>query len=129
MSRGGASTIAVGKLFANLSSEAGRLAQIAQRLDHALGDLAASDSDVAIALMAELQDIDTIAQALCALRQITDAAAAEVSATETMHIRTAPLVAGITLERVREACLNTAETVQPKRAKSPPVPCSFFEEF
>lgn len=129
MSWGGASTISVGKLFANLSGEAGRLTQIAQRLDHVLGDIAASDSEVAASLMAELQDIDSIAQALDALRQITAAAADEVSATGSMHLRATPLGAGVTLEKVREACLTTAETGQCGCAKSPPAPRSFFEEF
>ncbi|UWQ94529.1 hypothetical protein K3728_12495 [Rhodobacteraceae bacterium M385] len=103
--------------------------QIAQRLDHALGDIAASDSEVAATLMVELQDIDSIAQALDALRQITAAAAAEVSATGSIHLRATPLGSGVTLERVREACLTTAETAQSACAKSPPAPSAFFEEF
>ncbi|WP_341861987.1 hypothetical protein [Gymnodinialimonas sp. 57CJ19] len=129
VARGGVSTIAVGKLFANLSREAGRLAQVALRLDHALGDLAASDSNVAASLMTELQDIDGIVQALDALRQITGAAAAEVSATGDMHLRSQPLGSGVTLESVREACLNTGETAQTQCAKTPQIACSLFEEF
>lgn len=126
-------TISVSKLLQNLSSELGRLEQIAQRLDDVLGDLAVSKQPLANGLPAEVQDVDTLRQSLQALKQIAASAANEVSHQADTDLPKAALCVGVTLGKVRDACLRThgksQETHQGTHDTNDPDLSILFDEF
>lgn len=105
--------IAVATLMRNISAETGRLACVAQRLDDMLGDMAAANKLLAQPLVAELQDVDVLRQALEALQHLTASAANEISNHSSVHLAKQVLAHGIKLEKVRDACLNTGEVSKP----------------
>ncbi|QXT41189.1 hypothetical protein [Gymnodinialimonas ceratoperidinii] len=123
--------ISVADLFTNLSSETDRLARIALCLDEALSKQTAV-TDYGCAPSRELQSIDALRQSLLALSQITAAAASEVRTTESPSLTIASLATGISIERVRKACLRPVSTIQKCGIEPASVSCSaqtFFEEF
>lgn len=122
-------TIPLNVLLANISGEVERLGQMATQLDDAVGTLA----DVGTAApLANLQNIDALRQSLEDLARITHTAADLVPEGSDFVCPKTRLAQDLKLERVRDACLRTAngsafahELGLARRRKSAP----FLEEF
>lgn len=124
--------IPVSALLQNVSYEVERLAQVAEGLDEIVGDLAASNRDGAAPLSVRFQDVDALRQALHAIAQVTMTAARDIPQGSDPWLPKGALAEGVTLEKVRDACLCTdAPGAVPARTstgemKDEP---SFFDEF
>lgn len=123
--------ISVSALLQNVSYEVERLAQVAEGLDEIVGDLAASDREGAVPLSARFQDVDALRQALHAIAQVTMTAARDIPQASDARLPKGTLAEGVTLEKVRDACLRTeqragASTRTDRSGTDDP---SFFDEF
>lgn len=107
-------------LMRNLSRELLRLTQIAQRLDDGLGALAGSTTAPSSALLNELQEIDALRQALAALQKISATGADELSPHPYIHLSKATLSHGVSMEKVRNACLHRPEAASQHLAVADP---------
>lgn len=122
--------IALTRLLRNISEESGRLAQIAENLDYLLGEMASGQHQ----LSSEFQNVDMLRQSLQALKQITAAVANELPWHADLELPKAALAMGVTLEKLREACLATDDlsTVQPRSSahhRTETGDPAFFDEF
>jgi len=99
-------TIDVATFLGNVATETGRLEDVATRLDALLGDIAGAEGPIAMASLAQLQDMDHLRQALGALRILSRNGAEQLRAGQTAALRKDTLGRGVTLEAVRLACLD-----------------------
>lgn len=117
----------------NISFEIGRLAELADDIDSALGEVVESDF-VAPEVAAELQGIDVLRQSLEDLQKITIAAAGCLEVNNFTEMSKKELGKNTSLESVRDACLknhnfSTLKHITVENKKGPSADPPFLEEF
>lgn len=112
--------IGVTKLLRNVAGEIDRLAQIAERLDRSVGQLAAAQPELGLPLSSDLQEIDALRQALHSVASVTLCAASEISQRDEVWLSRAALSASIKLERVIDACLQSSRDADRQDEASAP---------
>lgn len=125
--------IAIYPFMHNISLEIGRLADLADDIDSALGEVVLSEF-VPPEVAAELQGIDVLRQSLEDLQKITMAATSCLEVNNFTEMSKNELCKNTNLESVREACFKNynhsdLRSVTIENRKGRPAKPPFLEEF